>query len=128
MQINLAVSKKTATFATSKIINLKHKIMEQNIYFPDKENLKTKAIELIDKGLSFKISELKITILKTPNANIFYKTKNGEYQDKDIFSEHNDIAKIAANLYEIEEVKNLLENECEILGIIKKNTYNTTVK
>lgn len=102
--------------------------MEQSIYFSDKESLKTKIIELINRGLSFKVSDLKITILKTPNATIFYKTKNGEYRDKDISSEYDNIVKIAANIYETEEVKELLEAGCEILGIIKKYTYNTTVK
>lgn len=102
--------------------------MEKNIYFQDKESLKTKINELIDKNLTFKVSELKITILKIPNANVFYKDKNGEYKDKDITSEYNDITEIAKHLYEIEEVKNLITEECEILGILKKNTYNTTAK
>lgn len=102
--------------------------MKYNIYSQNKESLKAKVNELIDRNISFEVSELKITILKIPNANVFYKDKNGKYKDKDIRSEYNDIVEIAKHLYEIEEVKDLIAEECEILGIIKKNTYNTTAK
>ena len=58
----------------------------------------------------------------------YCKTKEGTYKDIDIQSKYNDIKEIAAHLYEIEEVQKLIQEECEILGIIKKNTHNTTVK
>ena len=28
----------------------------------------------------------------------------------------------------IEEIQKLIQNECDIIGIVKKNMYNTTVK
>lgn len=102
--------------------------MKYNIYFSDNESLIEKAKELIEGNVIFEVSTLKITILKRPNANIFYKTKEGSYKEMDIYSEYDNIKEIATHLYEIEEVQKLIQEECEILGILKKNTQNTTVK
>lgn len=102
--------------------------MKYNLYFSDNESLIEKVKELIEANIVFEVSTLKITILKKPNANILYKTKEGSYKDIDIYSEYDSVKEIATHLYEIEEIQKLIQNECEILGIIKKNTYNTTVK
>lgn len=102
--------------------------MKYNLYFSDNESLIEKVKELIEANVIFEVSTLKITVLKKPNANVFYRTKEGSYKDIDIHSKYDSIKEIATHLYEIEEIQKLIENECEILGIIKKNTYNTTAK
>ena len=102
--------------------------MKYNIYFPDNESLIEKVKDLIEANVVFEVSTLKITILKRPNTNILYKTKEGSYEEMDIYSKYDNIKEVATHLYEIEEVQKLIQEECEILGIIKKSTPNTTVK
>jgi hypothetical protein len=102
--------------------------MKYNLYFSDNESLMEKVKELIEANVVFEVSTLKISILKRPNANILYKTKEGSYKDIDVYSEYSDIKEIATHLYEIEEVQKLIQNECEILGILKKSMCSTTVK
>lgn len=102
--------------------------MEYNIYFSDNESLIEKVKDLIEANVIFEVSTLKITVLKRPNAIILYKTKEESYKEMDIYSEYNNIKEIATHLYEIEEVQKLIQEECEILGIIRKNIQNTTAK
>lgn len=102
--------------------------MKYNIYFSDNESLIEKVKDLIEANVVFEVSTLKITVLKRPNTNILYKTKEGSYKEIDIYSEYDNIKEVATHLYEIEEVQKLIQEECEILGIIKKNTPSTTAK
>lgn len=102
--------------------------MKYSIYFSDNESLIEKVKDLIEANVIFEVSTLKITVLKRPNANILYKTKEGSYKDMDIYNKYDNIKEIATHLYEIEEVQKLIQEECEILGIIKKNTHSTTAK
>lgn len=98
MQINLAVSKKTATFATSKLTNLKHKIMEQKIYFKNKVDLKKKACELIDNLVDFKTVENCIIIKKKPNIHVLYKCKSG-LKEKEFYIEAQTMLETVNTLY-----------------------------
>ena len=102
--------------------------MKYNLYFSDNESLMAKVKELIEANVIFEVSTLKITVLKRPNVTVLYKTKEEAYKDIDIYSEYEGFRDIIMHLYENEEVQKLIQNECKILGIIKKNTYNTTAK
>ena len=103
--------------------------MKYNLYFSDNESLVKKVKELIEANVIFEVSTLKISILKSPNVKILYRTKKGLFVKMDIYSKYDNFKEIAMHLYEIEEVQKLIQDGCEIIGLTKKRSIqNTTAK
>nr|DAF82913.1 MAG TPA: hypothetical protein [Microviridae sp.] len=72
--------------------------MEQNIYFKNEEDLKTKVCELIDNWVEFTVKGYCITIKRKENIHVLYKCKSG-IKEKKFYVEGNTLYDKIKNLY-----------------------------
>ena len=90
--------------------------MKQNIYFRNREDLKKKACELIDKCVDFAIKEDCITIEKPNNVKITCKIENG-VKAKEIYIDAFFMQDIVEKIYSTINIENLFGEPCRIIKI-----------
>lgn len=93
-----------------------HRIMKQNLYFRNSEELKKKVCELIDKCVDLTVTGDCITIEKGNNVKITCKVENG-IKTKEIYIDAFFMQDIVAKIYSTIDIENLMGEPCRIIKI-----------
>lgn len=90
--------------------------MKHNIYFKNREDLKKKACELIDKYVDFATKEDCITIKKPNNVKITCKIEN-RIKTKEIHIDAFFMQDIVEKIYSTINIEDLFGEPCRIIKI-----------
>ena len=108
--------KKNGNICNIKITNQKHKIMKQNIYFRNGEDLKKKVCELIDRYADFTVVGNCIEIEKPDNVKITCKIKN-EMKTKGIYIDGLLMQDIVEKIYRTVNIEELFGEPGRIMKV-----------
>lgn len=108
--------KKNDNICNIKITNQKNKIMKQDNYFRNGEDLKKKVCELIDRCIDSTVTGVHIVIERPNNVRITCKVEN-EIKTKDIYIDDFLMIDIIEKIYKTVNIEGLFGGPCRIIKI-----------